>query len=81
MNGGNNTRSIKNSTQEGMEDLLAALCLSSLSDKDSKKDSEDNTTYPQVWYSDNTEKWVCSDGCGEWYITKSAQLCCIKRKC
>ena len=61
--------------QEGIDELLAALCLSSLSDGEfvqTKEDSEDNTTCPKcgVRYGISSEKWVCCDGCGVWYNKK-----------
>ena len=67
-------------TQEGVDELLAALCLSSSSDEgesvQTKKDSKENTTYPkcEVRYGDSSEKWVCCDGCGVWHNKKCTGL-------
>ena len=74
------TRSRKNCTQErAIDDVLAALCLSSSSDEDSDSsqgDSEDNTTCPKcgIRYADSLEEWICCDGCDKWFNKKCTNI-------
>ena len=78
---GRKTRSSKNCTQErAIDDVLAALHLSSTSsdeDSDSSQGvSEDNTTCPKcgIRYGDSLEEWICCDGCDMWFNKKCTNI-------